>query len=171
MILKHWKAIGLIVVIAAVYISFITVLSQRDIARSELVEFKRAVTDAETKQRIENAKLKSASQKQQVDTAIAYNEHLNKVRDYYEKDRQIKSDTIGILDNRMRVEADNYRSRMSAILKSTELSTEIGGDCDTTLAGRNQYITVIKEACAVTTLDYNTLHDAWINECKIRGCD
>lgn len=65
--------------------------------------------------------------------------------------------------NRVRNDSSAGASTAAEIQVPAELLTESGGDCDATLAR-----TVNR--CQDTTINYNSLYNAWLDNCAIYGC-
>lgn len=86
---------------------------------------------------------------------------INKIKAYYEAHPLIKR-----VSNSVCQPAPNSGSRqLPDIPTPAEESTTSGQDADTT-AGRSS----VEESCAITTVQYNTLHEAWDKACVEFGC-
>jgi hypothetical protein len=67
------------------------------------------------------------------------------------------------------VAADRART-VSELSGATPDPAKVGGNCDAAVAEWKREYNVLETACAVTTVDYNSLHDAWDMSCKTYGC-
>jgi plasmid stability protein len=75
-----------------------------------------------------------------------------------------KANISAMLDDAYKLRLDSISSRTSSkVSNSTDLPASERSDSNT--------ITIITEACRLTTIDYNTLHQAWTDNCKIFGCE
>lgn len=167
-LITYWKQIGIAFAIIAL-LGYIAVIKQQsDSARLELSEYKVAVEKKLVEQQLKNAAMERASAQKQSELVVTHNATVNQVRDYYEKRLITYRDANAALDNRLRVEANNYRTRLSEAVKAASQSAKSGRDGDATAARRDYEI--LREACSITTADYNTLWTAWETECQIKGC-
>lgn len=85
-----------------------------------------------------------------------YNEKLKKIKDYYEKNRNTTRNHI----NSVR-DPNACAKPMPQVQSPAKLPTESRGNADPALV----------EQCAITTLQYNSLHEAWDDLCKINECE
>jgi hypothetical protein len=167
-LMMWWK--HLIIAIAIIsLLAYISVLKhQRDSARLDLKEFKLAIDEERVKAQLKNAAMERESAQKQSELVITHSVKLNAIRDYYEKRIKTFSSANAALDNRMRYEANDYRTRLSEAVKAASESAKSGRNSDPASAGRDYE--VLREACTITTADYNALHEAWETECRIKGC-
>jgi len=164
----YWKHIAISIAIISL-VGYIAVIKhQRDSARLELNEYKVAIEKKLVEQQLKNAAMERASAQKQSELVVSHSVIVNQVRDYYEKRLQTSRAANAALDNRMRVETNNYRTRLSEAVKAASESTKGGRDGDAAAAQRDYEI--LKEACSITTADYNALWTAWETECQIKGC-
>jgi len=163
-----WKHLAITIAIMFL-VAYIGVLKhQRDSARLDLNEYKVAVEKALVDQQLKNAAMERASAQKQSELVVSHNATVNEVRDYYEKRLKTSRDANAALDNRLRYEANDYRARLSEAVKAASESAKGGRDGDAAAIRRNYEI--LREACSVTTADYNALWTAWEIECQIKGC-
>lgn len=87
----------------------------------------------------------------------AYNETIKRINNHYAKNRPIVINRV----DRMR---DNSSSSdaMPNVQKTANAFTESGGNEDTIS---------IEHDCAITTAQYNSLHEAWDDLCKVNQCE
>jgi hypothetical protein len=134
----------------------------------KLNEYIVAVEKKLVEQQLKNAAMERESAQKQSELVVTHNATVNQVRDYYEKRLKTSRDANTALDNRMRYEANDYRTRLSEAVKAASKLAESGRDGDAAAIRRNYEI--LREACSVTTADYNALWTAWEIECQIKGC-
>ena len=167
-LLKYWKQVGIAFAIIAL-VGYIGVLKhQRDSARLDLKEFKLVIEAERVEAQLKNAAMERESSRKQSELVVTHSVTVNQIRDYYENRIKTFSNANAALDNRLRVEANNYRTRLSEAVKAASQSTKGGGNSDPAIVGRD-YET-LREACSITTADYNALYEAWEIECRIKGC-
>ena len=163
-----WKQIAISFAIIAL-VGYIGVLKhQRDSARLKLNEYIVEVEKAVVEAKLKNAAMERESARKQSELVITHSVKLNQIRDYYENRIKTFSNANAALDNRLRVEANNYRARLSEAVKAASESAKGGRNSDPAIVGRDYE--VLREACAITTVDYNALYQAWETECQIKGC-
>jgi biopolymer transport protein ExbB/TolQ len=163
-----WKQIAISIAIIGLVVYIAVIKHQRDSARLELNEYKVAVEKKLVEQQLKNAAMERASAQKQSELVVTHNATVNQVRDYYEKRLKTSRDANAALDNRMRYEANDYRTRLSEAVKAASKLAENGRDGDAAAIRRNYEI--LREACSITTADYNALWTAWETECQIKGC-
>jgi len=163
-----WKHLLIAFAIMALLAYIGVIKHQRDSARLELNEYKVAVEKKLVEQQLKNAAMERASAQKQSELVVTHNTTVNQVKDYYEKRLKTSRDANAALDNRLRVEANSYRAGLSEAVKAASESAESGRNGDAA-AIRRDYET-LREACAVTTADFNALWTAWETECQIKGC-
>jgi len=57
------------------------------------------------------------------------------------------------------------------VQSATSNTSSNGADCDATTVGRLRHdLEEVSSACAITTADYNALHEAWDENCNVFGC-
>jgi len=120
------------------------------------------------KQQLKNAAMERESAQKQSELVVTHNATVNEIRDYYETRLKTFRSANAALDNRLRVEANNYRARLSEAVKAASESAKGGRNSDPAVVGRDYE--VLREACSITTADYNALYQAWETECQIKGC-
>lgn len=163
-----WKQIAISFAIIAL-VGYIGVLKhQRDSARLELNEYIVAVEKKLVEQQLKNAAIERESIAIQNVLVQQHADNIGKVRDYYENRLTTYRAANNALDNRLRVEANNYRTRLSSAVKAASESAQSRGNSNPATVGRDYEI--LREACAITTVDYNALYQAWETECRIKGC-
>ena len=167
-LMMWWKQIGIAIAIIGLIAYIAVIKHQRDSARLELNEYKVAVEKKLVEQQLKNAAMERASAQKQSELVVTHNATVNQVRDYYEKRLKTSRAANAALDNRLRYEANNYRARLSDAVKAASESTQNGRDGDAAAIRRDYEI--LREACSITTADYNSLWTAWETECQIKGC-
>jgi hypothetical protein len=163
-----WKHIAIAFAIIALLGYIAVIKHQRNAARLELKEFKLAIDQERVKQQLKNAAIERESIAIQNVLVQRHADNIGKVRDYYDKRLIMYRDANAALDNRLRVEANNYRARLSEAVKAASESAKGGRNSDPAIVGRDYE--VLREACAITSADYNALYQAWETECQIKGC-
>ena len=163
-----WKHIAIAFAIIALLGYIAVIKHQRNAARLELKEFKLAIDQERVKQQLKNAAIERESIAIQNVLVQRHADNIGKVRDYYDKRLIMYRDANAALDNRLRVEANNYRARLSEAVKAASKSAKGGRNSDPAIVGRDYE--VLREACAITSADYNALYQAWETECQIKGC-
>ena len=167
-IMMWWKHLAIAIAIMGL-IAYIGVIKyQRDSARLELNEYKVSVEKKLVEQQLKNAAMERASAQKQSELVVSHSVIVNQVRDYYEKRLKTSRDANAALDNRLRYEANDYRARLSEAVKAASESAKGGRDGDAAAIRRDYEI--LREACSVTSADYNALWTAWEIECQIKGC-
>lgn len=161
---NYWKqlAVGLVVVSLSIYIAVIK--HQRDVAIFDLKQYKLAVDQQKVDQQLKNAEIVQNLSKEKEKLTTDHFAQLNRIRDYYEKNRTINRTA----NDGLRKQNADYRERLSELLKTTRLSAESRADSDTNTL--EAYTRTLEQACTLTTLDYNSLYEAWMAECNLRGC-
>ena len=167
-LIMWWKQIVISFAIIAL-LGYISVLKhQRNTARFELKEFKLAIDQEKVKQQLKNAAMERESAQKQSELVVTHNTTVNEIRDYYETRLKTSRSANAALDNRLRVEANNYRARLSEAVKAASKSAKGERNSDPAVVRRDYE--AIREACSITTADYNALYQAWETECQIKGC-
>jgi hypothetical protein len=167
-LITYWKQIGIAFAIIALLGYIAVIKHQRDSARLELNEYKVAVEKKLVEQQLKNAAIEREAVAIQNVLVQRHADNIGKVRDYYEKRLSTSRSANAALDNRLRYEANNYRTRLSDAVKAASESAQSGGNGDAAAARRDYEI--LREACSITTADYNSLWTAWETECQIKGC-
>jgi hypothetical protein len=163
-----WKHLAIAIAIMGL-IAYIGVIKhQRDAARLKLNEYILELKQKTVEQQLKNAAMERESAQKQFELVVTHNATVNEVRDYYEKRLKTSRAANAALDNRLRYEANDYRARLSEAIKAASESAKGGRDGDAASARRNYEI--LREACSITTADYNALWTAWETECQIKGC-
>jgi len=167
-LIMWWKQIVIAFAIIALLGYIAVIKHQRNSARLELNEYKLAIEKKVVEQQLKNAAIERESIAIQNVLVQRHADNIGKVRDYYDKRLIMYRDANAALDNRLRVEANNYRARLSQAVKASSESAKGGRNSDPAIVGRDYE--VLREACAVTSADYNALYQAWETECQIKGC-
>jgi len=117
-IMMWWKHLAIAIAIMGL-IAYIGVIKyQRDSARLELNEYKVSVEKKLVEQQLKNAAMERASAQKQSELVVSHSVIVNQVRDYYEKRLKTSRAANFALDNRMRYEANDYRTRLSEAVKA-----------------------------------------------------
>lgn len=86
---------------------------------------------------------------------------LTKIKAYYEAHPVIKRVTVSL-----RQPATNSDSRqLPSVPVASEVTAASGQDTDTAASGQS-----LEYQCAVTTSQYNTLYQSWMNACAASAC-
>lgn len=92
-----------------------------------------------------------------VESSNAYNETIKKVNNYYAKNKPvIINRVVGMRGN------SSSSNAMPNVQKTTDTFTESGG---------NENAISLEHDCAITTAQYNALHQAWDDLCKVSQCE
>lgn len=163
-----WKqlAVGFIIISLFAYIAILK--HQRNVATLALQSYKLQIEQQRVAQQLENARIAKESEQIKSQQAADYLNQLNGIRDYYEKISTKNSTIISTLNDKLRQQGVSYRERLSKVLETTSTSTESWRNGDATTI--REYTKTLEEACAITTLDYNAIYNAWSAECELKGC-
>ena len=153
---KYWKPIAL-TALALIIFSF-GWYKGNAYQKSKFDAFLKEQELLAMQQQAQNELIKQNQDKILLNSANAYNETIEKVKNYYEKNRA--NNGANNSANRMLNNASGQS--VSAIQKPTELSAEVRG---------NQDSASLEQDCAITTAQYNALHDAWDDLCKVSACE
>lgn len=90
------------------------------------------------------------------------------LKDYYHDKITNRDIRLNAMSQRVLLESEKAAAsgRMPAVPGTSEQLAEIRQDGDPADSGLSK----IEKACAITTIDYNALHDAWTEACAIHGC-
>jgi hypothetical protein len=98
----------------------------------------------------------------------------------HESEYQAKLEKLNLDRNKLRKDLKNEVNRYNSLIafsrlrqnnsSSSGLSKNESATSLPTQIGRDSYSTIV-DACRLTTLDYNTLYDAWMIQCSIYGCE
>jgi hypothetical protein len=163
-----WKHIAIAIAIMSLVAYIGVIKHQRDSARLELNEYKLAIEKKVVEQQLKNAAIEREAIAIQNVLVQRHADNIGKVRDYYEKRLKTSRAANAALDSRMRWEANDYRTRLSNAVKTASELAQSGRDSDAAAVRRDYEI--LREACSITTQDYNALWTAWETECQIKGC-
>lgn len=175
MYMKHFLIAAVIATVIASGTAFVY-KTQRDSARQDTEKLRTEIQKARAEQVLALAAKDRELRKSVSSIQANHNAVIDTVRSYYEK-RAAKSAAaaadsrvaVDILTNRLRVEADDYRRRLSGVYAAASRASEERGDSDP--AATRQELEALEEACAVTTADYNFLYDTWMAVCNVKGCE
>lgn len=167
-LMMWWKHIAIAIAIIGLLGYIAVIKHQRDSARLELNEYKLAIEKKVVEQQLKNAAIEREAIAIQNTLVQRHADNIGKVRDYYEKRLKTSRDANAALDHRMRYEANDYRTRLSEAVKAASELAQSGRNSDAAAIGRDYEI--LREACSITTQDYNALWTAWETECQIKGC-
>lgn len=156
-LMSYWKPIALTALVLIIF-SF-GWYKGYSYEKSKLDGFLKEQELFAVKQQANNELTRQNQDKILVNSAKAYNETIERVKKYYEANRTNKSANNGTNFVRVRDTSASGQS-LPDVQKSTEISTEVRGNKDSALA----------EQCTITTLQYNSLHDAWTDLCKVSEC-
>lgn len=160
----YWKPISIAFIIASGY-WYVSSLQRDNVALKATIEAVKATAKqqvADNALKLKSANILAANAKSSYEAEIKLRD-LNRAK--LTKDLENEKDNINrLLNTASKLRLDNAtRDAVSEIPIATELLTRERADSNT--------ITIITEACKLTTLDYNTLHQAWVDNCKIYGCE
>jgi hypothetical protein len=170
---KHWKVFVPLLMALAAWWYVSSLQGQRDDAVAKLAAYEQKAKDERIARRVQNTINQGA-----VAAAISvidagHKAEESQIRKQYEakfKTEKNAADTgaTNWRDSLRHTVASNASAGVPGLSESTGESAGSGGDCDTTALGK-AYDT-LEMACALTTSDYNALHQAWDKTCSIYGC-
>ena len=175
-ILKHWRVFLplLIVGLTATYI--FKLHGQRDDARQALIEHKLIIAQEQERRKIENMRKDQATVLAMSEINARHAGQLEQLR--RSADEKIKGQAIAhdrAIDQwRERVRLEIARGATNGLPDLPSAASESaggGGYSDTACAREEAYIEALEMGCAITTADYNALHDAWSEACVVHGCE
>lgn len=108
-------------------------------------------------QQTKNDLIKQNQEKMLENTSNAYNDTIKRITAYYENNRPVSNNRLSrVLNNKPSSKS------MPDIQKATQLFTESRG---------NENSATLEQDCAITTAQYNALHEAWTNLCLVSECE
>lgn len=160
----YWKplaALGLVLLIVG-YIGYqrhqINALQRDNASLQQTIELTKAIGQAANEKA---ARIEQGAQQAVTLQAQQGQSDINKIKAYYEAHPLIKR-----VSNSVCQPTANSGSRQLPDIPTTpEKSTTSGENIDTTPSGSS-----VEESCAITTVQYNTLHEAWDKACVEFGC-
>lgn len=92
-----------------------------------------------------------------VQSSNAYNDTIKRINDHYAKNQPIIINRVDGLHN-----TDPSSNTMPNVQKTAGAFTE---------GGRNEDAISLEHDCAITTAQYNALHETWDDLCKVNQCE
>lgn len=145
---------------------------QRDAAVNALASYVQAANEATAKQKADNLAKENAAKATLGAISTIHQAEIVTLRKQYEHanktDQAAADGRIDLWRDRVRLEVARNADGMRQIPDPAGQPAEKGRDCHAT-DSRQAYDT-LEIACAITTSDYNTLHESWDKACEIYGC-
>jgi hypothetical protein len=157
-----WKPISAALV-ALLLIGYISVLKhQKNAAVDALQAYKIQVAVVGKQAELKAAEVKAKQADVVTQTALAYNDTILRVRKYYDN----KSKPAGTAyANGVQLNPTGSGS-VPTVQEPAEVSASSGKDIDPAASGQS-----LEQSCAITTIQYNSLWNAWNDLCKVSGCE
>lgn len=174
-IIAHWRIVLPVAIVVLTFLYIFKLQGQRDDARQALIEHKLFIAQEQERRQIENMRKDQATVLAMSEINARHAGQLEQLR--RSADEKIKGQTIAhdraIDEWRERVRLEIARGATNGLPdlpSATSESAGGGGYSDTACAREEAYIEAIEMGCAITTADYNALHDAWSQACAVHGC-
>lgn len=160
----YWKplaALGLILSIIG-YIGYqrheINALQRDNASLQQTIELAKAIGKAQNEKA---ARMQQGAQQAVILQAQQGQSELTKIKAYYESHPVFKRIPVSV-----RQPAANPDSgQLSSVPTPSEEPADSRADTDTAATGQS-----LEESCAITTSQYNTLYQSWMNACAEAGC-
>jgi len=151
----YWKQLAAVALILFVFL--FGWYKGNSYQKAKFDAFVQSQRDLAMQQQARNDLIKKNQDAILVQSSNAYNETIKRINNHYAKNRPIVINRVG----RMR---DNSSSSdaMPNVQKTASAFTEGGG---------NEDAISLEHDCAVTTAQYNSLHEAWDDLCKVNQCE
>lgn len=175
-IVAHWRIVLPLLMVGLVSLYIFKLQGQRDDAQQALIEHKLIIAQEQERRQIENMR-------KDQETVLAMSEinarhagqieQLRRSSDAKIKDQAIAHDRIvGQWRERVRLEISRAASNgLPDVPSPPSESAGSGGYSDAACARQEAYIDALELGCAITTADYNALHEAWSQACTVHGCE
>jgi len=125
--------------------------------KAKFEAFVQSQRDLAMQQQARNDLIKKNQDAILVESSNAYNETIKKVNNYYAKNKPvIINRVVGMRGN------SSSSNAMPNVQKTADTFTESGG---------NENAISLEHDCAITTAQYNALHQAWDDLCKVSQCE
>jgi hypothetical protein len=164
--IAHWRIILPLAIVGVMCWMIYSARSARDAAIAELQAYQQAVKTAVAIRQAEN-QTKQTTVKLLQDAVVANHlNQINKLKENYEARQHTTDSSIDNWRERVRLElAKNTAAGLPDIPQATGQPAASGQDRDAAAARQT-----LELACAITTADYNALHEAWDKGCTVMGC-
>lgn len=160
---SYWKPILIAIAALSLYAFIMVLKHERNAAVDALQAYKIQVQVAGKQAELKAAETKQKQADVVTQTAVAYNDAILRVRKYYDN----QSNPAGTAyANGVQLPAISNSGTVPNVQTSAEGTASSGKDADTTLSGQS-----LEESCAITTIQYNSLWNAWNDLCKVSGCE
>jgi hypothetical protein len=167
LLLSRWRVIAPIIFMFVLLCYVFYLKTRYDAIVSELAIFKQNIAQQAALQQVKNEILRKQAEKQVKDLTEIHTHNLEAVKHEYEKAHNLDSITIGDLRERLLSELRSTYT-MPTFDTNTERTPSEWQNSYTTIA--RQYQT-LKDACTITTLDYNALRGWSDAACDQVGCE
>ena len=167
-LLTRWRTVLPIILISLMSIYCFYAKTRYTAIASELEALKANIAYQTQIQQVKNDILRKQAEKSLNDAQLTYDENLKAIKNEYLKKQKLDNVTIADLRDRLRDKIASDSFTVSNTPADTEKSAEVWRDSYGAIAG--QYET-LKQACAITTNDFNLLRE-WADiacntvECK-----
>lgn len=161
---SYWKpllALGLVLLVMG-YIGYqrheINGLKRDNASLQQTIDLAKAIGQAQNEK---TARIEQSAAQAVTLQAKQGQSDINKIKAYYEAHPLIKRVTVSV-----RQPATNpSSSQLPDVPTTTEEPTTSGQDTDATVSGQS-----LEQSCAITTSQYNTLYQSWVDACAVAGC-
>ena len=167
-LIKYWYIVIPALIILYLWNDARTEGNRADKAVSELSLLKAGIELAKKEKAIEDALKRSQAAREIEISHNAHEQRLEVIKNEYAKRNKIDVGTIATLRDQLRERVRGDTFTIPEIEPNTSRTTEEWRNSYTAIAG--QYET-LKDACKVTTLDYNLLRDWADAACRQVGCE
>lgn len=162
---RYWQEIA-IAAACLIVMAYISILRHENNAlRSDNASLKanEAIIKAiGEKQNAESERIETGSHQAVQVQAKMYTDDLQKVKDYYAKHPVTVRAPVGVREPA----ANPGAVQLPRVPETAQGIAESRGDPDTTPSGQS-----LEQDCAIITLQYNTLWQAWDDACKVATCN
>lgn len=168
LLLSRWRIVLPFILLISMSLAVIYFKTRYERTTQAFEAYKADIATKVAMQEAENATLRRIAQSQVANIVKTHNDQLNTIKDEYEKRNKVNVNTIANLRNELRdkVRADSFT------LRETPTNPDATAQewRDSHRAITEQYQT-LKDACTITTLDFNALRGWADNACVIVGCE
>ena len=167
-LLTRWRFVLPIILISVMSLYCFSLKMRYTAIASELETLKQNIAYQTQIQKVKNDILRKQAEKSLNDAQLTYDENLKAIKNEYLKKQKLDNVTIADLRQRLREQIASDSFTVSNTPADTETSAEVWRDSYGAIAGKYE---TLKQACAITTNDFNLLRE-WADiacntvECK-----
>ncbi len=166
-LLKRWRIVLQIILISAMSLAVFYYKTRYTAIASELEALKANIAYQTQIQQVKNDILRKQAEKSLNDAQLTYDENLKAIKNEYLKKQKLDNITIADLRDRLRDKIASDSFAVSNTPADTETSAEVWRDSYGAIAGKYE---TLKQACAITTADYNLLREWGDIACETVTC-